>query len=194
MPVPRRSSEEIRQLLIEAAVELFAEQGYAGTTTRQIATRAGVSGTLLFRNFDGKEGLFRAAVIQPLDDFLRAYTEGWRTPTLVAGDPDEMIRTFVSGLYELAQVNRRLLLATVSEHLGANMQLALERLDRMAVDTAELHGYVYDAPIAVRAAVAMVVSLSVSEQDLFPGGEPPSRERIVAELTALLLRGLTRSA
>jgi AcrR family transcriptional regulator len=189
----RRSSEEVRSLLISAAVELFAEKGYAGATTREIADRAGVSGTLLFRNFGGKAGLFRAAVIQPLDDFLQAYTEGWRSPVPGPGDPDAMIRTFVEGLYDLARVNRQLLLATVSEHLGANAQTALGRLDRMATETAERYGYVYDAPIAVRAAVAMVVSLSAWEEDLFPADALPSHGRIVDELTELLLRGLTRS-
>lgn len=46
--------------MIEAAVALFSEEGYAAVSTRRIAERAGCSETLLFRYFGDKRGLLLA--------------------------------------------------------------------------------------------------------------------------------------
>ena len=47
-----------RELLQEAAFELFVENGYVGTTVDQIATRAGVSRNTFFNYFDAKGDVF----------------------------------------------------------------------------------------------------------------------------------------
>lgn len=46
--------------VIDAAVELFSEEGYATVSTRRVAEVAGCSETLLFRYFGGKRGLLLA--------------------------------------------------------------------------------------------------------------------------------------
>jgi AcrR family transcriptional regulator len=45
---------------LDAAARLFAERGYAGTTTRAIAEAAGVNEVTLFRHFESKRGMLRA--------------------------------------------------------------------------------------------------------------------------------------
>lgn len=55
-----RSSAKAR--LIDAALDLFSSQGYAGTTTRQIAEFARVNEVTLFRHFGSKQGLLLAAI------------------------------------------------------------------------------------------------------------------------------------
>ena len=47
--------------LILAAIDLIAEQGYDGTTTKEIAAAAGVSEVTLFRHFGSKQALLIAA-------------------------------------------------------------------------------------------------------------------------------------
>jgi len=47
--------------LILAAIDLIAEQGYDGTTTKEIAAAAGVNEVTLFRHFGSKQGLLIAA-------------------------------------------------------------------------------------------------------------------------------------
>ncbi|MBN1428437.1 MAG: helix-turn-helix transcriptional regulator [Anaerolineae bacterium] len=59
-PEPRR--EETRRRILEAAMRLFSEQGFARTTTRALAQAAGITEMTLFRYFAGKEQLFEAAV------------------------------------------------------------------------------------------------------------------------------------
>ncbi|MDI6712494.1 MAG: helix-turn-helix domain-containing protein [Anaerosomatales bacterium] len=51
---------DVRDKILEAAAELFARNGYAGTTTRAIAERAGVNEVTLFRRFGSKRGLLEA--------------------------------------------------------------------------------------------------------------------------------------
>jgi AcrR family transcriptional regulator len=48
--------------MVDAAAQLFARQGYHGTSTREIAQLAGISENTLFRYFAVKEDLFWAAV------------------------------------------------------------------------------------------------------------------------------------
>jgi AcrR family transcriptional regulator len=51
-----------RQALLDAAAGLFQERGYDGATIREIGERAGVDPALIARYFDGKEGLYLAAL------------------------------------------------------------------------------------------------------------------------------------
>lgn len=54
--------DETRQRIIEAALELFGERGFAGASTREIAAMAGVNAPALQYYFENKEGLYRACV------------------------------------------------------------------------------------------------------------------------------------
>src|SRR5215470_15744222 len=56
----RLSSEERRAAIIKAVRRAFAEKGFHGITTRELADAAGVSEALLFKHFPTKEALFTA--------------------------------------------------------------------------------------------------------------------------------------
>ncbi|MFD3308240.1 TetR family transcriptional regulator [Streptomyces sp. NPDC058694] len=58
----RRDPDGHRAAILEAARQTFAERGYARTTLREIARRAGVTHGLITRQFSSKERLFLAAV------------------------------------------------------------------------------------------------------------------------------------
>ncbi|MFJ9150537.1 TetR family transcriptional regulator [Streptomyces sp. NPDC102270] len=58
----RRDPEGHRAAILDAARHAFAERGYARTTLRDIAGRAGVTHGLITRHFASKERLFLAAV------------------------------------------------------------------------------------------------------------------------------------
>lgn len=61
MTFPTRNSEQVNKV-IHAAAQLFARQGYHGTSTREIARLADISENTLFRYFERKEDLFWAAL------------------------------------------------------------------------------------------------------------------------------------
>ena len=49
-----------RERLLETAIKIFADKGYAGTSVREIVEQAGVSKPVLYYYFQSKEGLFLA--------------------------------------------------------------------------------------------------------------------------------------
>ena len=54
----RLRARDRRLQIMEAAKELFARQGFEGTTTRQIAEHARVNEAIIFRHFPSKEDLY----------------------------------------------------------------------------------------------------------------------------------------
>jgi AcrR family transcriptional regulator len=58
----RKSAEERRVQVLDAALDVFAEHGLAGASTDEIARKAGISQPYLFRLFRTKKELFIASV------------------------------------------------------------------------------------------------------------------------------------
>jgi AcrR family transcriptional regulator len=56
-PSSATSSDQTRQALVRAALELFGENGFDGTSTREIAARANANIASIAYHFGGKEGL-----------------------------------------------------------------------------------------------------------------------------------------
>ena len=98
------SAVERRELVLEAAVSEFATHGLAGTSTEDVARRAGISQPYLFRLFPTKKALFLALV----DRCFRRVEDAFTT---AAGDRtgDEALAA-MAGAYELLLEDRTLLL------------------------------------------------------------------------------------
>ena len=64
-----RTTTDTKDRIVSTAKRLFIQQGYRGTSTKQIAREAGISEMTLFRHFPTKERVFRK-VIQPLVSFF----------------------------------------------------------------------------------------------------------------------------
>ena len=58
----RVSAADRREQILGVARQLFAKQGFRGTTTRQIADQAQVNEAILFRHFRSKEALYWAVL------------------------------------------------------------------------------------------------------------------------------------
>src|SRR5437867_13242368 len=54
----RMHARDRKEAIVKAAVPLFARQGFARTTTRELAEAAGVSEPLLYIHFPSKEALY----------------------------------------------------------------------------------------------------------------------------------------
>src|SRR5215813_3983951 len=53
-------SKDRRQDILKAAMELFAQKGFRGTTTRDLAAHADINEAIIFRHFNTKDELYRA--------------------------------------------------------------------------------------------------------------------------------------
>lgn len=56
------AAEDRRQQILRVAVSLFAQHGFRGTTTKEIANAAGVSEAIIFRHFATKQELYSAII------------------------------------------------------------------------------------------------------------------------------------
>jgi AcrR family transcriptional regulator len=57
-----------RDKILEVAMRLFAEKGFSGTTTREIAEKADVNEALIFRYFSTKKDLYGAIIERKIEE------------------------------------------------------------------------------------------------------------------------------
>lgn len=68
----RPSATPTRERILSAALDVFADRAFDGASTREIASRAGVTQSLLTYHFSSKEQLWRAAVDSLFGDLREA--------------------------------------------------------------------------------------------------------------------------
>jgi len=85
--------------VIDAALALFMKKGIKGTTTRDIALRAGIAEGIIYRHFESKAELAEIIFEQNIDffwKFLKGYLKNAKTPK-------EMLGAFVQGYFEFSR-------------------------------------------------------------------------------------------
>lgn len=155
---PRVSS---REMLADAAGELFIEQTYAGTTVDDIARRAGVSRATFFNYANTKSDLLWITV----DDALDAL------PRFLA-DPEPSMSPMIAVLTAVIELSKTIspsqvpLVLTQVEVIGADTELyasALPRfftaVGRIASAISERSGYEPEHLLVQSAAAAVVAAL-----------------------------------
>ena len=64
----RMKADQRRQEIIRAATEVFARNGFGGSTTREIAENAGISEAMIYSHFRNKEDLYTAIIDERLQE------------------------------------------------------------------------------------------------------------------------------
>jgi len=118
-----------RERILEAAIQLFSERGYAGTGVHEIARRAGIEKAALYWHFGSKEGLL-AAVLDRADAEI---VESIYKKVSQSGTSDERLDLFVNGLRRLAaerghMVRLMLSIAIERAHVSAEARAAVQRV------------------------------------------------------------------
>ena len=108
------SAGERREMVLEAAVAEFAVHGLAGTSTEDVARRAGISQPYLFRLFPTKKALFLALV-------SRCFARVEDAFVTAAGDRagDEALEAMANA-YELLLEDRTLLLMQMQAYAACD--------------------------------------------------------------------------
>lgn len=89
-----------KEKLINAAIELFALEGYGSTSIRQIAQKAGVNSSLISYYFKGKQGLYNTALENQFDTVLN-FVKKASSEKL---DPEDVIKEYAN---TIAQLNKK---------------------------------------------------------------------------------------
>lgn len=202
-PRTRRRTSEVRELLLEAATEVFARKGYAATTTDDIAAEAGVARTLIFRHFGTKADLFRATQLQPFIDLLDGFRETWKAQEEGVWTEPRLMRTMVATMYDSFRAHRPGVLgvAAAAESLDPEASREIKAvLDRVFADVTEIgkqearrRGWFSekDLELSIRMIIGTVASVTLLDPLFVPGGRArPSRDQLIDHLTALVLYGI----
>lgn len=81
-----------REQLLDTAVALFAEKGYGGATTAELARAAGVTEPIIYRHFESKKDLFIATI----DRTSELVTQTWERAMRTAHDPAQRLRRLIA--------------------------------------------------------------------------------------------------
>jgi len=98
-PIREPGELPTKDRILDAAIELFAEKGYAGTSVRRIARTVGVSEGALYRHFEGKEAI--------LDAVLDLFDEKIFAPMPAAEPSASLFRLLLGGLPAYLAANPR---------------------------------------------------------------------------------------
>lgn len=105
-----------REQLLNAAEDLFATQGYAATTIKQVAEQVGIQGPAIYKHFANKRALFEEVLERLFSPFTEMVGEG---------EPDANQARIVSQHLENLNASRIAQLATLSG--GEDLALLVER-------------------------------------------------------------------
>jgi AcrR family transcriptional regulator len=96
----RLSAAERREQILDAALIEFAQRGLDGTSTEDIARRAGISQPYLFRLFGTKKELFKATVTRCFRETLEMFqrsAEGKRGEEALHAMGEEYVAQLITG-------------------------------------------------------------------------------------------------
>jgi AcrR family transcriptional regulator len=196
----RRSPGEARGLILAAAKHEFAENGYAGATTKSIADRAGVVEPLLFRNFGTKAALFNEAVFGP----IRAFVLDWEASPEGAAPPGTHEREFITQLYDLLHDNRGLVVSYLatsvfdpdvldSAEATPGFVEVVQVIDRLADHRLRAAGRkptgrsrATGSRVFERLQIGSVLAAALFDDLLFAATKRPSREAVIDELVWIM--------
>jgi TetR/AcrR family transcriptional regulator len=193
--------------LLDAALDLFVEKGFAATRSEEVAARAGVSKGTLFLYFPSKEELFKAVVRENMSGRFAEWEEEFAA---FDGSTAELIRyclriwwerigaTRASGITKLMISEARNFpeLATFyqQEVIRPGMDL-MRRILQRGVDRGEFAPM--DLEYGVYALVAPMIFLIMMKHSLgacAPQDYPLDAQRYVETMADLLVNGLCTRA
>jgi AcrR family transcriptional regulator len=123
-PVRRAAGVARRREILVAALRLFRDKGFHGTSINDIGNEAGVTGPALYRHFAGKVDILAVALTEGADRIAAATHDALTRPS---SDPEEALRTLVRAYVAVALDNVDVYVAYTLEarHLGDELRQEL---------------------------------------------------------------------
>jgi AcrR family transcriptional regulator len=89
---PKQEAGQTRERLLDTALKLFAAQGFAGTSIRQIAQAVGVKESAIYAHFASKEALYQTLFEQIGPPTLLIHDLLESSPIMARLDPQRVLR------------------------------------------------------------------------------------------------------
>lgn len=195
---PRALGAQLAEQILDAAQQLFLDQGYEATTVEQIAACIGATKRTIYVRFADKAQLFRAVVTRVLDarrPRLAAIGTDRTVDERLTGmglavlryvlDPDvvRVLRVVTAEAYRFPELNR-----AIEEQAAQGVAPAIERMLDEEVQQGRID--LQDVPFATRLLLSLLIGMPAREAGR--GAKPLSpadRQRWVRDAVALFLDG-----
>jgi AcrR family transcriptional regulator len=179
----RRTSAETKALILGAARERFARDGYDRTTIRAVAEDASIDPSMVMRYFGSKDGLFAAAV--DLDLRLPDLSE---VPRAEVGP---VLAGHLVDRWECGDEILVILLRTAVTNPAAAERMRAIFADQLVPVVAQLAGDTPEVPLRAGLAATQVLGLALCRYVLeLPSVAAMDREQVVAWVGPTLQRYL----
>jgi AcrR family transcriptional regulator len=122
--VARKSAEERREEIIGIAFRHFAEGGYKGTSTEDIAREAGISQPYLFRLFRTKKELFLACSDRCYEQIAAVFTEA-----AAGAEPEDRMSAMGHAYEDELLPDRHALLFQMQSHATGDPEITAQVRD-----------------------------------------------------------------
>ncbi len=137
--------EEVRERIVEAALTVFAAQGFAGASMAGIAAEAGISAGNIYRYFGTKEELFDAAVpeafVQKLSTFFTRRIHAMAGVRDVGDLPGKNAYSGISEAFvAFALANRRRVIILLARSEGSSRHAFPDELLSLLMGLAQNYG------------------------------------------------------
>lgn len=192
-----------QQKLLDAAILAFSENGFKGTSTRDIADRAGVHHPLITYHFKNKDQLWRAATDRIFREFNISLVKAMAEIPEV--DPkaraEAFIRTYVRYAFEQPALHKIILLESsypserldwlVDSHLKPLYEMVvgqLEKLQELGVSPPGNPALLYNM-IRVSAGGLLALGLEVRGTSRFDFEDPLQRDELADMIIRVFLPG-----
>lgn len=96
------TESSVRKRLIDAAILLFTNRGYAATSVREIVEMAGVTKPALYYHFQSKEGIYLAI----LEELLGLADEAIAANRVLEGTARERLEGFLVGIFRVFETRK----------------------------------------------------------------------------------------
>jgi len=176
-----------------AAAELFAEKGFAATSTREICARAGITKPVLYYYFGNKAQLFEEVFLETFDEYqreLRRAARHGRTPNERLTNVLAAMFSFVRRRHNYWRLGFRMLFAPEKESPAIDcveMSQADERLMAEIIREGIRRGEMKGRPEFIAGAIVGMAISSILGYLLT--GKPPLDRSLARNIIDLLTRG-----
>ena len=191
-------SRSARERTIDAALQVFGEKGFTGSTTREIAKRARVNEVTIFRLFKSKRALYAAAITERspvIEISKRVEIEGALTT-------DDLMFQNIKTVLSLLRDNKHLFMVMLGDVWRQSKAKAIIREVSIQRGIEFVTGFVdaqmkagrlrkVDPKIAARAIMGMVQFYFLTNDLLGDGGiDEEEEDRIIRGFVSIFLDGL----
>lgn len=125
-----KKPKESKQRILDAAIALFAQKGFAAVGVREIARKADVNIAMISYYFEGKVGMLKAVI----EEFFGHYSQVFRDVDDERKSPEECVRILIRNVVNFVRENTEITMVAYNElplELQGIAELKAEKISQM---------------------------------------------------------------